>query len=85
MFLSISAAAASSSSFAAGSGGVQASDLSLAITSVFMLLLLLWLAWVSFSMYQLWQERKLSGFDLLYRIISACILLLLIGYFILPS
>lgn len=62
--------------------GVTAAGLTLAIAGSLAVLMLLWLTWIALAHFKLWQESRVTGYDLLWNVARAAILTLLLGFLI---
>ncbi len=67
--------------FEAGSG-VTPDALLLAIASITLSLAFLWVSWITFGTFKDWQDGKASFFDLTWNVLRACIVLLVLGFYI---
>ncbi|MYD44486.1 MAG: TIGR03758 family integrating conjugative element protein [Gammaproteobacteria bacterium] len=67
--------------FEAGSGA-SSDTLLLAIASVTMGLAMLWTAWSTFGTFHEWQDGRATFFDLVWQVLRACIVLLVLGFYI---
>ena len=67
--------------FQAGSG-IAPDDLLLAIASVTLVLSILWVTWVTVGSFKAWQEGSLDFFDLIWDVLRACIVLLVLGFYL---
>ena len=67
--------------FEAGSG-VTPETLLLAIAGITLSLSFLWVTWVTFGTFQAWQEGNASFFDLVWNALRACIVLLILGFYV---
>lgn len=62
--------------------GVSAEQLTLAITGVTLMIALLWASWLAISSLIAWQSGQQSLLELITSILRACVLLLILGYYI---
>lgn len=67
--------------FEAGSGATPA-ELLLAIASVTLMFALLWVAWIALGSFKAWQEGGLTFFDLIWNVLRACIVLMVLGFYV---
>ena len=67
--------------FEAGSG-VTPNELLLAIAGITMLLAFLWVTWVTIGTFKAWQEGRVSFFDLVLNVLRACVVLMVLGFYI---
>ena len=67
--------------FEAGSGAAP-NELLLAIAGVTLMLALLWTSWVAIGSFMAFQESQQTLFDLIINVLRACIVLLVLGFYI---
>lgn len=67
--------------FEAGSG-VTPDALLLTIAGVILSLAFLWVTWIAFGTFNAWQDGQASFFDLVWNVLRACIVLLVLGFYI---
>lgn len=65
--------------FAAGAG-VDPNTLLVTIAGITLTLGLVWAIWLSFGVFAAWQSGRASLFDLLWRVLRACIVLLVLDF-----
>lgn len=62
--------------------GASPDTLLLAIAGVTLTMALLWVTWITFGTFQAWQDGRASFFDLIWNVLRACIVLLVLGFYI---
>ena len=73
--------AAQRAAFEAGAG-VPPSALLLAIAGITLTLSLVWAVWLTFGAFTAWQSGRATFFDLLRGVLRACIVLLVLGFYL---
>ena len=73
--------AAQNTMFQAGSG-VAPNALLIAIASIVMTLAIIWVIWVTLGAFRAWQEGQTTLFDLTWSVLRACIVLMVLGFYV---
>ena len=73
--------AAQSAAFAAGAG-ISPSALLLGIAGITLTLALVWALWLTFGVFAAWQSGRASLFELIWSVLRACIVLLVLGFYL---
>jgi integrating conjugative element protein (TIGR03758 family) len=68
----------------AGGAGVAPEEVLLAIALIVAVLFLLWLVWVAFGQLRAWAEGRATLFDLLWTLTRACLMVLVVGFYVRP-
>ena len=67
--------------FEAGSGATP-NELLIAIASITIIAALLWTVWVTLGAFKAWHDGDLTFFDLVWSALRACIVLMVLGFYI---
>ena len=73
--------AAQNAVFQAGSG-VTPNTLLIAIASIVMTLAIVWVMWITLGAFRAWQEGQATLFDLTWSALRACIVLMVLGFYL---
>lgn len=73
--------AAQNAAFTAGAG-VTPGTLLVAIAGITLTLSLVWAMWLTYGAFGAWQSGRASLFDLSWQVIRACIVLLVLGFYL---
>ena len=73
--------AAQEAAFEAGAG-IPPSTLLLAIAGITLTLSLIWALWLTFGVFTAWQTGRATFFDFLWGVLRACIVLLVLGFYL---
>ena len=73
--------AAQISAFQAGSG-LTPNTLLIAIASIVMTLAIVWVIWITLGVFRAWQEGQATLFDLTWGALRACIVLMVLGFYL---
>ena len=73
--------AAQINAFQAGSG-VTPNTLLIAIASIVMTLAIVWVMWITLGAFRAWQEGQATLFDLTWSALRACIVLMVLGFYL---
>ncbi len=73
--------AAQDAAFSAGAG-ITPDTLLVACASITLTLALIWALWLTFGTFAAWQDGRASLFDLAWGVIRACIVLLVLGFYL---
>lgn len=82
VILPMAVSAAQEAAFVGGTQGIAMTDFQLAILGVFFSLLYLWAAWVIYSQWMAWSNRKITFYAFLTRCVR-CVLVTLFASFLL--
>lgn len=72
---------AQQAAFQAGSG-VTPGTLLLAIAGSVLVLVIVWVIWVTLGSFRAWQDGQLTLFDLIWAALRACIVLMVLGFYL---
>ena len=67
--------------FTAGAG-IPPDTLLLAIAGITLTLALVWALWLTFGVFADWQSGQASLFELIWSVLRACIVLLVLGFYL---
>ena len=73
--------AAQNAAFSAGAG-VTPNTLLIAIAGVTLTLSLIWALWLTVGTFSAWQAGRATLFDLTWTVLRACIVLLVLGFYL---
>ena len=73
--------AAQQASFQAGSG-ITPANLLTAVASIVLILAFVWVIWVAIGTFRAWQEGQATVFDLTWSTLRACIVLMVLGFYL---
>jgi len=62
--------------------GVTATTLLVGIASIILLLAFVWVVWVTLGTFRAWQDGNASLFDLAWSALRACIILMVLGFYL---
>ena len=62
--------------------GASPDALLLGIAGVILTLTFIWVAWLAFGTFNAWQEGKASFLDLIWQVLRACIVLMVLGFYV---
>lgn len=73
--------AAQNSVFQAGAG-IPPATLLTAIAAIVLTLAFIWVIWISVGLFRAWQEGQATLFDLTWGALRACIVLMVLGFYL---
>lgn len=73
--------AAQQAAFQAGSG-ITAATLLIAVASIVLILAFVWVVWIAIGTFRAWQEGQATVFDLTWNTLRACIVLMVLGFYL---
>ena len=73
--------AGQNAAFEAGAG-IPPNTLLIAISGITLTLSLVWALWLTFGAFTAWQTGRATLFDLLWSVLRACIVLLVLGFYL---